>query len=63
MTTTPGSANDVLWSDMEKVGWTKRVDLESSPNTKALAALLKAFELTEPGAQAVRAALSKLKAR
>jgi hypothetical protein len=64
MTTSPGSANDQLWSDMEKVGWTKRVNpFEGAPNAKELAALLRAFELTDAGTKAVTAALAKIRAR
>ncbi len=63
MTTSPGSPNDALWSEMEKAGWTKRVNpFEGSPNAKELAALLRSFALTEDGAKAVAVALARLKA-
>jgi hypothetical protein len=60
MTTSQGSPNDALWSEMEKVGWTKR--LNPFEGTPELAALLRAFALTEDGAKAVVAALARLKA-
>lgn len=64
MTTSPGSPNDALWSDMEKVGWTKRVNpFEGTPNAKELGALLRIFELTEEGAKAVVSALARIKMR
>jgi hypothetical protein len=64
MTTSPGSPNDALWSDMEKVGWTKRVSpFEGTPNAKELGALLRMFELTEEGAKAVVSALARIKMR
>lgn len=58
MTTSAGSPNDVLWSDMEPVGWTKRTDpfADAPPE---VAKLLRSFELTESGAAAVKAALAK----
>jgi hypothetical protein len=63
MTTSPGSPNDLLWSEMEKAGWTKRVNpFEGSPNAKELAALLRSFALTEDGAKAAAVALARLKA-
>jgi hypothetical protein len=64
MTTSPGSPNDALWSDMEKVGWTKRVNpFEGTPNAKELGALLRMFELTEEGAKAVVTALARIRMR
>jgi hypothetical protein len=47
---------------MEKVGWTKRVNPFEGA-AKELAALLRAFELTDAGAKAVTAALAKIRAR
>lgn len=64
MTTSPGSPNDSLWSEMEKVGWTKQVDVFAKPGeNNPLAGLLRTFALTDSGAEAVKKAAAKLQVR
>ena len=62
MLTSSGSANDALWSDMETVGWTKRAHpFGQATDANPAAKLVRAFELTPEGANAVRTALARLK--
>jgi hypothetical protein len=62
MSTSPGSPNDLLWSDMEKVGWTKRTTLSGQPvETDPLANVLRVYALTEEGMKSVQAALARLR--
>ena len=62
MTTSPGTPNDALWSEMETAGWTKRVNAFADMPPE-VAKLLRGFELTEAGAAAVKAALAKTQSR
>ncbi|VIO75517.1 hypothetical protein CI41S_48190 [Bradyrhizobium ivorense] len=59
MITTVGSANDALWSQMERAGWAQRIALDDLP----MAHVASPYAFTEAGARAVTAALAELVAR
>jgi hypothetical protein len=56
MITGIGSANDVLWSQMERTGWAQQIAFDDPP----LAGLASTYAFTEAGALAVTTALAEV---
>lgn len=57
MMTSVGSANDALWSQMERAGWTQRITTDP---LLAIPGVTSAYTLTETGARAVTTELAAI---